>query len=39
MELDRALQAQTQLAALIGEAEVQALVEARAWRPDGLQER
>src|SRR5215470_5877483 len=39
MELDRALQAQTQLAALIGEAEVQALVDARAVRPDWLRER
>jgi hypothetical protein len=39
MELDRAIQAQTQLAALIGEAEVQALVDERAWRPDWLQER
>jgi len=39
MELDHALQAQTQLATLIGEAEVQALVDARAWRPDWLQER
>jgi hypothetical protein len=36
MELDRAIQVQTQLAALIGEAEVQALVNDRALRPDWL---
>jgi hypothetical protein len=39
LERDRALQAQTQLAALIGEAEVQALVEDCALRPDSLQQR
>ena len=36
MELDHAIQAQTQLVALLGEAEAQALVNDRALQPDWL---